>query len=70
MGHICLSTLNDWKKEYRINKVFPELFFLFSHNNPDSPYDYTDNYRRNEFVNNYALFETKANILRKNMQIP
>ena len=53
-----------------MNKVFPEIFFLFKNNNPDSPYDYTDNSRRNEFVNNYALFETKAKYFTKKYANP
>ena len=70
LGHICVSTLNDWKKEYKINKVLPELFFLFSHNNPDSPYDYKDNSRRDEFVNNRKLFEEKARYFTKKYANP
>ncbi len=70
LGHICLSTLNNWKKEYRMNKVFPEIFFLFKNNNPDSPYDYTDNSRRNEFVNDYNLFEKKAKYFTKKYANP
>ena len=60
LGHICLSTLNDWKPSYKINKVFPEIFYLFSHNNPGSPYDDANYTRRNEFINNRDLFEKKA----------
>ena len=70
MGHICVSTLNNWKKEYRINRVLPELFTLFSGNNPDSPYDYNDQRRRNEFVNNRALFEEKAKFFTKKYAHP
>ena len=29
LGHICLSTLNDWKKEYTMIQVLPEIFDLF-----------------------------------------
>ena len=60
LGHVCLSTLNNWQPSYKISKALPEIFFLFSHNNPDSPYDDTINSRRNEFINNRALFEEKA----------
>ena len=60
VGHICLSTLNDWKSEYNIRKVLSEIFYLFSHNNPKSPYDFTDQRRRNVFLSNRAFFETKV----------
>ena len=60
LGHICISTLNKWQPDYKINKVFPEIFYLFSHNNPDSPYDDDKNTRRNEYINNRDLFEKKA----------
>ena len=70
LGHICVSTLNQWKKEYRINRVLPELFTLFSGNNPDSPYDFSDHRRRNEFVNNRALFEEKAKYFTKKYAHP
>ena len=70
LGHICLSTLNDWKKEYRMNKVLPEIFDLLHKNNPDSPYDYTDNSRRYEFINKRALFETKARYFTKKYANP
>ena len=70
LGHICISTLNNWQKGYRINKVFPELFYLFSHNNPDSPYDFTNGFRRNEYVNNRALFDEKAKFFTKKYANP
>ena len=43
----------------------PELFALLHKKNPDSPYDYNDNSRRNEFVNNRALFDKKAQYFTK-----
>ena len=70
LGHICVSTLNYWKKEYSINKVLPELFYLVGQNNPESPYDYSDNRRRNEYVNNRALFEEKARYFTKKYANP
>ena len=70
LGHISLSTLNDWKKEYRIKKILPEIFYLLSHNNPDSAYEYTDNSRRNEYVNNKALFEQKVKYFTKKYANP
>ena len=60
LGHICVNTLNQWKSGDSIKKILPELFSLLHKNNPDSPYDYNDHSRRNEFVNNRALFDKKA----------
>ena len=70
IGHVCISTLNNWKKEYNMRKVLPEIFYLFSHNNPDSPYDYNDGSRRNEYVNNRALFEEKVKYFTKKYAHP
>ena len=56
--------------EYRINKVLPEIFALFSQNNPDSPYDTTNHDRRNEFIHNRALFEKKAKYFTKKYANP
>ena len=70
LGHICVNHLNEWKKEYTIRMVLPELFTLFSQNNPDSPYDNTIHTRRNEYVNNRALFEEKAKYFTKKYAHP
>ena len=70
LGHICVNTLNEWKSEYRINKVLPEIFALFSQNNPDSPYDTTNHDRRNEFIHNRALFKKKAKYFTKKYANP
>ena len=70
LGHICVSTLNNWQKEYRMNKVLPEIFDLFGKNNPDSPYDNTNHTRRNEFVKDRALFEEKAKYFTKKYANP
>ena len=65
LGHICENTLNDWNSGDSVKKILPELFSLLHKNNSDSPYDYNDNSRRNEFVNNRALFDKKAQYLAK-----
>ena len=70
LGHICVSTLNFWKPEYRINKVLPEIFYLFSQNNPDSPYDDKLGSRRNEYINNRTIFEEKARYFTKKYANP
>ena len=70
LGHISLSTIYDWKSSYSMSKIIPEIFYLLSHNNPLSPYDYTDGRRRNEFENNRSLFEEKARYFTKKYANP
>ena len=60
LGHICMSTLNQWNPGDSIKKILPEIFNLLYKNNPESPYDDYNHTRRNEFVNNQALFVKKA----------
>ena len=70
LGHICVNTLNNWNPGDSVKKILPELFALLHKNNPDSPYDYTDNSRRNEFINNRPLFEKKAQYFTKKYSTP
>ena len=70
LGHICVNTLNEWHPGDSVKKVLPELFTLMHKNNPDSPYDYTNNARRNEYVNNRALFDKKAEYFTKKYSTP
>ena len=52
-GHICISTLNNWKPKTPMVDVISSIFALFYDQNPDSPYsgvmarEYSTN--RNEF---------------------
>ena len=48
-----------------MRKVLPEIFYLLYKNNPDSAYDYEDNRRKFEFLNNRELFEEKAKYFTK-----
>ena len=57
LGHICLSTLNFWNKEYRMREVLTNIFALFYMGNPESPYGID---RQNEMVNHQDLFERKV----------
>ena len=57
LGHVCISTLNWWKPEYKMREVLTNIFGLFYMANPDSPYGLD---RANEFRNNRALYEEKA----------
>lgn len=40
-GHICISTLNNWKEGTKMVDVISAIFALFYRQNPDSPYDGT-----------------------------
>ena len=57
LGHVCISTLNWWKKEYTMREVLASIFALFYLGNPDSPYGLD---RAEEFRNNRKLFEKKV----------
>ena len=56
LGHVCISTLNWWKKEYTMREVLTNIFALFYLGNPDSPYGLD---RADEFRNNRVLYEEK-----------
>ena len=49
LGHVCISTLNWWKPEFRMRELFTNIFALFYMGNPDSPYglDRADELRNN-----------------------
>ena len=70
LGHICVSTLNEWKSGDSVKKILPELFALLHKNNPLDPYDDTNHSRRNEFENNPTLFEKKARYFTKKYASP
>ena len=70
LGHICVSTLNEWKSGDSVKKILPELFALLHKNNPLDPYDDTNHSRRNEFENNLTLFEKKARYFTKKYASP
>ena len=56
LGHVCISTLNWWKPEYRMREVLTNIFALFYMANPDSPYGLD---RAEEFRENRAVYEEK-----------
>ena len=56
LGHVCISTLNWWKPEYKMNEVLSNIFGLFYMANPDSPYGLE---RANELRFQKALHEEK-----------
>ena len=56
LGHICISTLNIWNREYRVREILTNIFALFYMGNPDSPYGRE---RQAEMKNSPQLFEEK-----------
>ena len=75
LGHVCISTLNWWKPEYRMREVLTNIFALFYMANPDSPYGLD---RADEFRENRAVYEEKikkftkmyANPMKANKEYP
>ena len=56
-GHICINTLNDWKKGTKMTTVISDIFALFYSQNPDSPYSSS---MATEYVKNRPEFDRKA----------
>ena len=56
LGHVCISTLNWWKPEYKMREVLSNIFGLFYMANPDSPYGIE---RANELKFKKPLHEEK-----------
>ena len=56
-GHICISTLNDWKTKTPMVDVISSIFALFYDQNPDSPYS---GQMAREYVTNRNEFNRKA----------
>ena len=67
LGHVCISTLNWWKPEYRMREVLTNIFALFYMGNPDSPYGLD---RADEYRNNRAAFEEKIKYFTKKYANP
>ena len=57
LGHVCISTLNWWKPEYKMKEVLLNIYSLFYMHNPDSPYGIS---RAKEYKQNFGLYEKKA----------
>ena len=56
-GHVCISTLNNWKPRTPFSDIMTSIFALFYNQNPNSPYN---NAQAEEFKNNRAEFDRKA----------
>ena len=70
LGYFSFSSINEWNSEYRMNKLLPEIFYLLKHNEPETAFDDQQYSRRNEFLNNRALFEEKAKYFTKKYANP
>ena len=57
LGHVCISTLNCWKPEYKMRKVLTDIFSFFYRASPDSPYGLD---RKTEYEENFNLYTEKA----------
>ena len=68
LGHVCMSQLFWWKKEFTIREVLTNIFGLFYLGNADSCcYDIE---RANEFKYNRNLYEEKVKIFTKKYASP
>ena len=56
-GHICISTLNEWKQGTPMVDVMSAIFALFYSQNPRSPYD---GKMAREYETNRREFDRKA----------
>ncbi len=62
LGHVCISTLNWWKPEYKMRELLTNIFALFYMGNPDSPYGLD---RAEELRYNRATYEEKIKYFTK-----
>ena len=67
LGHVCMSSLFWWKKEYTMREILTNIFGLFYFGNPDSCYDLQ---RSEEFRNNRNLYEQKVKFFTKKYANP
>ena len=65
LGYVCTSICNRWYPETTAKELLTRLYAIFYFQNPHSCYDYSDFRRRKEFLNNHALFESKAKYFTK-----
>ena len=63
LGHVCISTLNWWRPEYKIKEVLLNIYLLFYCFNSDSGYGIE---RIKEYNEDYGMvFEEKAKYFTK-----
>ena len=67
LGHICISTLNWWKPEYKMREVLYNIYQLFYCDNSTSGYGIE---RIKEYNEDIATFEEKAKYFTKKYALP
>ena len=67
LGHVCISTLNWWKPEYKIREVVLNIYSLFYMANVDSPYGIN---RAKEYKEERETYEEKAKYFTKKYASP
>ena len=67
LGHICISTLNWWKPEYKMKEVLYNIYLLFYCHNSTSGYGIE---RTKEYNENFVIFEEKAKYFTKKYALP
>ena len=67
LGHVCISTLNWWKPQYKMLEVLTNIFGLFYMANPESPYGLD---RAQELRFNKPLHEEKIKYFTKKYASP
>ena len=67
LGHVCVSTLNDWKSGCKMREVLTNIFALFYLANPKSPYGMD---RAEEMLKNRTLYDEKVKYFTKKYANP
>ena len=67
LGHVCISTLNWWKPEYKMREVLLNIYSLFYMANPDSAYGLD---RAREYNNEIEVYAEKAKFFTKKYANP
>ena len=62
LGHVCISTINNWKSTFTMKQVFADIFALFYLGNPKSPFSMD---MKKEMEENKALYDKKAQYFTK-----
>ena len=57
LGHVCISTINNWKSTFSMKQVFADIFALFYLGNPKSPFSLD---MKAEFENKKDLYDQKV----------
>ena len=57
LGHVCISTLNWWKPEYKMKEVLLNIYSLFYWPNAEYPYGIN---RAKEYKENKEVYEEKV----------